>query len=163
MEDACYSLGILIRAHTIYEVVLEPAFVLEAFPTEPRRVSFELRFASAFLALYHGNSLSNVSHIWLTSTGPMGTIAVARISDTCFPCISHEFVWQGLTHHPSPPVLNSAFISETNLGGLHRIPEYWQIFHHQYLEEKTCLYSCPYTWRDQSLAVHHADEKNISD
>jgi len=63
------------------------ASVLEAMSTEPRRVSFELRFALP-VGFAHSTSLSNVSHMLTKSLllGAMGPAALERVSNIGISC-----------------------------------------------------------------------------
>ena len=97
------------------------------------------------------------------STGLLGTRTVKRLSDPRFPRLNHEFFWQGIFDSSSAPIFFTTFQQKTNQCRIYRLPQYRQIKHHQHLTEEESLYGGAYTRRNQSMAIHHIDEEDISD
>lgn len=92
----------------------------------------------------------------------MGPNAVEGIPDSCFPCFHDELVWQRFSDHSITTIFDPACVTKADFCGLYRVPEYWQVLHHQHLTQEESVHRCTHTRRDESLAVHYFDEEDIS-
>lgn len=92
----------------------------------------------------------------------MGGHLVGRASDAGIPREHDEPVRQGRAHSTVASVCATPQRPQTNLGGLHRLPEHGQVVGDQRAQEEESVQRGADRGRDQSVAVHHAHEAHLS-
>lgn len=76
----------------------------------------------------------------------MGSDIIEGVSNIGIPCFSHQLIWKGLPDNITSAVLYVACFAQADIGWSNRVPEHWEILHHQYPTEKTSVHCGAYSW-----------------
>lgn len=115
-------------------------------------------FCSSSRAPTHPPFYPRLRIVLITASGQLGPPSRQGVSYSCFPRLHQQLIRQRLFDLTSPPVLCSAFFAQADFGRFHWIPQHWQVLHHQHPPQEEGVQRCPYSWRDQGLAIHYLDE-----
>ena len=94
--------------------------------------------------------------------GEMGEAPFERLPNLSIPREHDQQLRQGHTHLTITTIFFPPQQPQADLGRLHRLPEHRQIVNYKHTSKEEGVHSCAYTGRDESMAVHHSHEADIS-
>src|ERR1700761_3819005 len=92
----------------------------------------------------------------------MGSATVKGASNSSISRLLNKFLWQRVFDSIIKAICYTPFGSETSVGWLHWISQYWKVFDHKHFTQESCVQNGANTRRDKDLAIHNFNTKDIS-